>query len=266
MAGIKKYARRAAKRAGRALKRRYFRGKGYGRPNVVRMASDVMKLKSIINSEKREFILNNTSALPLGQVDGNGSGAQNIDITPIPAIGDGPTNRTGDSIKCTSCVAKFQFWQQTATTNPIRVRICIVRVLGEPQSVSSPLNRMLVTNPFVTGAPIKDYNSQPNTDYLAQYDIVAKRTFTVRGDQVTGGGQVFNVQIPMRLGKSGMGFHTKFSDGTTTPTLNQYVMYIVTDNGNRSSAVASTLGNLPVSAIDTGLWMNYNIKWYYYDN
>ena len=50
---LKKYVRKGLRNAGRVVKRRYFKGKGYNNPKVNQMAKDIMFLKNTINAEKK---------------------------------------------------------------------------------------------------------------------------------------------------------------------------------------------------------------------
>lgn len=257
------------KRVKRAAKKRYFQGKGYSKPKLVQMAKDVTYLKSVLNPEKKLFAMSNNS-LSIGQVSGNANGFYAVDITPIPAQGTTSITRNGNSLKLHSTFMRFQFQQQTATTNPIKIRMYVVLVKGTPNaSVGTyPSGIMFDANPFVTGASIYDYHSSMNADYFGTYKILRKKELTIKTDTIAGNNSITDVTMPMKYFR-GKGHHIRFAaDGSQTIADGQLILVLVADTGNISSSTACTLpgvanGSTP---INTGSYFAYNIQHYFYDN
>lgn len=268
-----KFIKRVAKKVGGAVKRRYFKGKGYRNPKLAQMAKDVMYLKGVLNPEKKNFVLSTAgTAIPVGQVSGPASnGGYSFDMTPTPAQGTTSITRNGNSIKLHSSYIRFQFSQMPSTTNPIKVKIMIILVKGQPLASSGYANTAAVwlnPNPFITGGTIYDYNSDMNPDYFGTIKVLRTKTLRVAQDQFSGSNQIVNVNMPMKYFR-GKGHHVRFvADGSTSLADGQLICLITCDNGNISGTNASTLSGAPLqsSAVTTGLYMSYVIEHYYYDN
>lgn len=234
-----------------------------GEVNLVNIAKDIMLLKSIVNSEKKQFIRADGNQ-PIGQVDGNAEGALTLDVTPNPVQGVGDSNRVGDSIKLTTAMMKFQFRQQNAGTGPVRGIVEVWQVLGTPQSTTTVNNQLNLKTAFLTGADIRDYNAMPDQDFRNQYRLIAKRHFKVKGDTLAGQSQIQELSIPIRFGK--LGTHIKYAENSTTIASGQIVMTIRVDAGNMSTTTDSTLANVVLTGQRTGIIMNSSFTFYYYDN
>ena len=110
----KKFIKRVAKKAGRMIKKRYFKGKGYSRPKIGQMVKDVQFLKSIVNAEKHKQVYASTTETNyVGQVNANSSGHWALDVTPNLTQGVGTSNRIGSSIKWHSSNWRFLFKQRS---------------------------------------------------------------------------------------------------------------------------------------------------------
>lgn len=262
-----KYAKKVAKKVGKVVKKRYFRGKGYSRPKVQQMAKDIMYLKGVLNPEKKVYT-QNAITIGVGQVSGNNNGFYALDITPTPSQGTTSITRNGNSIKLHSSFIKFMFQHQSSTTSNIRVKIQMVLVKGPPNaSVGTfPSAIMYEPNPFVTGNSIYDYNSSQNPDYFGTYQIIREMKFTVRQDQLAGSNTIKSVSMPMKYFR-GKGHHVRFAaDGSNTVADGQLLLIFTADNGNISSGTASTLGGIANAGTATGLLMSMNLVHYFYDN
>lgn len=264
---LKKYVRKGIKNAGRVVKRRYFKGKGYNNPKVSQMAKDIMFLKNTINAEKKVFQQYLQNAL-VGQVSANLNGYYFQDITPNPAQGTTSITRTGNSIKHHSSYIQFQFSQQSAVVSPVRLKIYLIRVVG--QSILSPSGTVPQTmfdpNPFISGGSnIYDYNSNRNQDFFQTYKVLACKNVYLAPDNVSGQLMIKNVKMGMKYRDKWN--HVKFStDGSTAIAAGQLILMIVADSGNISTTTASTLTGIPVTAVNTGLTFQMNAFHYFYDN
>lgn len=259
---VKRYAKRQGTRAFGFAKKRYY-NKRRKTINLGKMLRDVQTVKSIVNSEKKQ-ISGFAGSSSLGQVNGNAEGAYTLDITPGIPQGTTDSTRTGDSVKLTTAMFKFQVSQQSANTGPVRVKLRIYKVLGTPQATSLFLNQISLPNVFVTGANIRDYNSQPDQDYRQQYVKIAERRFTIRGDNFSGQNTIKNIDLPIKFGK--YGHHIKYAENTNVIASGQLMMIVQCDTGNLSAGTPSTLGGVLNTAVNTGLFINRSMTFYYYDN
>lgn len=263
MARTSKFVKRIAKKAGSAIKKRYFKGKGYSKPKLVQMAKDVMLLKKMVNAEKKRFVISSVSQA-FGQVNANANGYYALDITPTPSQGTTSITRNGNSIRLHSSYLQFQFAQQSSANQPIKGEILLFRVNGDNVSnVSTWLNSYFNANPFITGANIIDYNSTTNPDFYKTGTIIRRKKFTMAVDQISGQLMLTTVKVGMKY-KS---HHVRYqADGNQVPSYGQIFMMIRVDSGNSSTTTASTLGGIYVPQTNTGLQVSHNITHYFYDN
>nr|UOF81223.1 capsid protein [Cressdnaviricota sp.] len=244
------------------LKNRYMHKGGY---NIAQIMKDVSLLKTMVNAEKKHYF-NVSQGNLLAQCSGaTGQGLYNQDITPIPAQGTTTTTRIGNSIKMHSSIMKLQFYQSADTTQAIKVRMVIVKVKGSPQTVSTFVANAFELNQFVLNAgnaAIVDYNSSYNPDYFGQFEIVTERKFYIPPDQVSGVKSIKSYNIPLKWNH-----HVRFAtDGSQTLSDGQLILVLLADSGNWDASTASTLTNVAVPAVSTGLSFDYSIMNYYYDN
>lgn len=263
----KKLVKKVAKKAGRAIKKRYFRGKGFSKPNVGRMAKDVMMLKKMINAEKKTYADKLSSSISVGQVGGNTSGHQIIDVTPLPAQGTTSVTRNGNSIKLNSAYYEFYFVKQSSATQASKMIIEFWKVPGEPYTATEISNGTAIAdlftpNEYVTGANIYDMVSSRRQDTFKNFKKVYSRQVYFPANQISGVTTTKLVKIPLKYGH-----HIKFaSDGSTTVSTGQILCTIRMENGNKSTSTANTFGNIAVNGINTGVTLNYSFLSYFVDN
>lgn len=264
---IGRYARKAYNsKAGKIVRK--ITGDRYGRgakqlitKGVPQLAKDVLMMKRMLNAEKKRVTVG-TANTSFGQVNANVSAYIASDITPVPAQGLTASTRTGASIKLTSAYLKFQVYHQSSTTQPVKIRIIIAKTLGIPESnMTTFFQQCWAPNAFLSST-IYDFNSQPNPDYFRAYKTIASRTLTIPADQISNVNMIKDIAIPLRF----KNHHIRFNADTTTVSAGQIVMWVVADCGNISSGSSSTVTPIAVSGTSTGLIMNTNFQWYYYDN
>ena len=236
---------------------------------VARSVHTIARLASMLNAEKKHHeIVSPTTYPEVGQCNYNSSGGAAIDITPIMSQGVTATTRTGASIKLHSSYMQFQFFHQANAVNNIKGVIYIFQVLGNPQLSASAVGSMFLPNKWVstnnTGVNLYDYNSQINPDTFGQFKIITKRKFTVKSDSVTAANMPTSLNIPLKYNR-GKGHHIRFSGDTNIVTNGQMIMAIFVDNGNIGTS-SSTIQGIPSNGASTGLYYQYDIKHYYYDN
>lgn len=263
MAGWKKYAKKQAKRAGRFLNKRYM---PKGKINVRQIAKDVAVVKSLINVEKKRNEWANAvgSYTYLGQVNGNSSGAQIIDITPVVSVGTSNQQRTGNSIKLTSFYHRFQIGQMGANTKQGKIIIEYWKVKGQNVPVSTAtLEKLFNDNVFMnnTGYYI-DLHCSRNPDYFGDFIPLAKKVVYMRSDNTSNDivSQCFAISKKFN-------HHIRYDMSTGTVISGQILMTIRCDVGNRSTSVAYTdTGLVQEAAINSGYTLQANYTNYYVDN
>lgn len=259
---LKKYAKRAAKKVGRVVKKRYFKGKGYSRPNLSSMVRDLALVKRSLNVEKKYIISSVTANTDVGQVNANNTtaGQQIFDITPAITQGVGYNQMTGNSVKMVSMALFGQVKQQSATRHPMRLKITLFSVTGTPQNVVTIRDNawLYETNPISTCV---DYNSQRNINTFKDYKIIATKYVYLMPDPVSGELIIKDFKFLMK-----MNHHLKWRDNTTSLTNGQLALCVTSDSGNSSTTTASTLSSIPILATNTGATIQFYTKIYYVDN
>lgn len=255
----------------KAKRRRVYRAvkKGFN------LAKKVASLASMVNAEKSRVDFTISSVL-VGQYNQTAAAVASdasyiADITPIPSQGDTVTSRQSASIKLHSSFMKIQFYQEgNNAINPIRGNIWFFLVKGTPQVPATFKTNVFTPNPCLTGASyanlIYDYNCNLNPDYFGQYKILRRIPFTVQPSSVSASQvMIKDVIIPWKWFR-GKGHHIRYNANTTTVTDGQIIMFIHVDNGNIGGTAGVANSGVPVTTTNSGLFMNYDIKHYYYDN
>lgn len=268
---VGKYARRAYNsKAGKALRKvtgdRYGRGwKEIATKGVPQMMRDVKMLKDMVNAEKKRLDIVNYTPTAIGQVNANASAHFCLDITPAPAEGSAYAQRNGSSIKWTSLCAKFQMYQQSATTTPIKFKWYMIQPKGQTVTTSI-VSSWFNSNQWVqasSSTSIYDFHSETNPDYYGTFNILRSGSFKLPIDQLSGQTMIKDFTIKHRFGK---GRHVRFYGDTQALTHGQVFLLIFADTGNCSTTTASTLTPIVNQAINTGASFVYDIRNYYYDN
>lgn len=260
---VKKYIRKGIKNAARLVKKRYFKGKGFGNPKLSTMYRDLSVLKSMVNAEKKRLEVNPTTTFQIGQVIGNGSGHYLLDLTPQPTQGTGYTNKTGNSFKWHSSYLDMQFSSQPSNISGQRLKIEIVKVVGQPfATVTDILNRYIEPTAFLSGGTVYDLHAPRDPDYFKNYKVIRRRYVKINPDSITGEMQVKRIKIGLKL----KNHHVRTNDNDPTVTMGQVFLIITADQGNASPSTASTIVGIPTSAAATGVDLRYQFVHYFYDN
>lgn len=243
----------------RAAKQRYGTNGG-----LLRLTEDVMRLKSLVNAEKKRFDLSE-SAYTMAQLNGNAAGYYSKDVTPIPSQGTTYSGREGSSIKLHSTRVNMQFVQQgTGTDAPIHLIIEMWLIKGVPYASSGTfVTDNWETNPFIS-TPLIDYNSDLDADNFGRRTLIRSQRVTIPLDSATTS-QV--VQKTCQFGIiwfKGKGHHIRFQDNSTTIQNGQILMTVRADAGNIGTV--SSLTGVPTTTASSGLRMSWNMKHYYFDN
>lgn len=252
---VYKTARRYVKKAARYVKKRYFKGRGYGKPKLAKMYADVKAIKTLVNVEKKRYNVQQNSQT-VGQLSINAVGLFCGDVTPIPAQGVAYNQRTGASMKIVSAFLEFQFWTMSANTHRTRLVLEVFRIKGAPTTASAFYQSHWLVNP---ASGIVDYNSDVNPDNYGTATCIYRRKFNIihnYSSEVA----IKDMNCPQKFNH-----HVRFSQNSTTVTDGQLIMAIRADSGNVSGTI-STATNVPILTASSGINFNYDYTFYYVDN
>lgn len=259
---MRKYVKKVAKKVGRAVKRRYFKGKGYSRPRIANMVRDINVLKSMVNAEKKRLEVNPSTTFNVAQVNGNTSGHYLLDLTPNVVQGTGFNQKTGNSFKWHSSFLDMQFSAQNGNISGQVLKIEIVKVVGQPFSlVSDILGRYIEPTAFITGGTVYDLHSPRDPDYFKNYIVLKRKYVKIPDDSLSGQMQVKRIKMGLKL----KNHHVRTNDNDPTLTMGQVFLLITADQGNFNTSTASTLP-VPTQAVSTGVDLRYQFVHYFYDN
>ena len=251
----------------RGVKGRYYRvGAVKGLQNL---AKDVEMIKSRLNVEKKHKdvdVVTNT----VGQVNQNGDGIFQVDVTPSISQGTDSDERVGNSLKLTGMSLPIQFAQQVNTLGDRKVRISLLRVKSADEGVTGgeAANQVWDTNPL-TG--VRDYDA-PRAYRNSKNDgiaVVRQMTCYVKGPALETGsdGAISNREMNVKNIK----FNVKLQDllryaasGDATPDGLRYYLIIQCDAGNRSGS-NSTL-DVPITDNSSGLQVRVAQRNWWVDN
>jgi hypothetical protein len=251
---FKKTVRRAIRSAGRSLKRRYFKGKGFSRPKIAQMAKDVYRLKSMVNAEKKRAE-SGQADVNVALQNGAGPGYLLAPVLPTISQGLGSSQRTGNSIKVVSFMLRGRMKQQTSINTPIRVRMYLLRAKGVQPTITgtmaapAPVTDLAVTRTFIendifTGYP--SYNSNRNPDTFTDWIVQSKKVVYLKGDDVTGQTQITDFSIIKKCN-----FHVRYNSSGAAEEGNLFLL-VVADSGDTSTS--------------TGAKLDLYMRTFYYDN
>lgn len=256
------FVNKAVKKVGRAVKRRYFKGKGYGNPKIGTMMKDIKYLKSVLNPEKKTWNLAVTDGL-IGQTSNNvGMGYFSQDVTPDPAQNATSIGRNGNSIRLHSSYFKFQLQSQANFTSPMRVKLMLIKVMGPPQTTTNIVTTMFDDNPFIGGGSIVDYNSDRNQSAFKQYKVI-RTIYTTLPAPAYAGQQVVKT---ISMGVKYKSHHIKFfADASSQIQDGQLVLLGFADNGNRGTNNSVLTGTASTIAL-SGANIQCDFTTWFYDN
>lgn len=241
-----------------------------GVADIATIAKDLAWLKLMINVEKKFFKSTSASPLYVGQVNGNVSGHNMIYSSPPVPQGDGQQYRTGASIKLISQRFNLQFVQESAAVNNMKGVIYVVETKGKPYgslSIANEIDEMFFPNQWIYnyngGTPyIYDLTCRRNVDYMGNCRILRKIPFNIKQDSISGQNQMKTVSFGMKYKNR----HVKFDGDSNTISGGEMFLIIMLDSGNANSTTACTLNGVPITAVSTGCYINWDITSYYVDN
>jgi len=264
MGTFKRTVKKAYKGAKKAIKSRYGLNKRSSGIKYSNIASDVMMLKKIVNSEKKSYQQANT-ILTVAQANINNTGASCIDITPFVTQGTGADQRTGNSFKLSSALYQFQISSESSQSQTMKLifDFWVVKGIADFTTVHLPL---LFTVSTFSG--VIDTNSPRNQDRFSDYQHLRSVTRYLKGDQISGATTFLTFNLPTTFNR-GKGHHIRLKPSVTgvpADVLNgQMLMTIRADIGNANTTTGSTL---PIAQTPpaTGAVVRFAQRVWYYDN
>ena len=167
------------KKAGRAVKGRYFKGKGYAAPKIGRMLKDISYLKTVINPEKKYLDTRVISAW--SNLYPDSPMITSFNLTSI-VQGDAANQRNGNSIKLASIHLNFDVGQDTNTSQSSYYKIYVVRYKGLQDTPANVQPRFLAVNP-ITG--LRDYSAPRNIEHMHDFTVIKTFSGLLKADGVT---------------------------------------------------------------------------------
>lgn len=221
-----KSLKKISKKVGRTVKKRYFAGRGYSRPNISRMAKDLAIVKSMVNAEKEIY-----TALTLTN--------QNVELNtpyfnPITNIAEGTSagQRDGESVKLHGFRWNTRVKQQSAVINPIFCKMWLVKYIG-PRGSTPAISTFL--KPDFDGA--YSTMSERNEDYYSSYVVISSSgLIKITADTISG---QTNFSLRKKYGKFRKDAHQRYSGALATDLItNQMYVIIVSSGGNNATNTA----------------------------
>lgn len=242
------------------------------------LAKKVAKLsKQVALMKPEKKLLTGQITNYIGQVSGNDAAYLALDMTPSPLQGTSENTRTGSQITATGFFSQIQITPMSANVCSGLVQIELWKINGFPSLnaytfvtspaglASNPAELIYNSNLFINNSvkPIIDVNSLRNMDFNKDFTLIRRKSvyFPERSDTT--------VSTRAKTIK----FSAKFKDGhlisfnknTSTITNGTYFILFKTNIGNVSTTTASTLNNIPLTAINTGFTMSMNFTNFYTD-
>jgi hypothetical protein len=249
--GIRKVAKYAVKRAGKAVYNRYAKG------GIKQVVKDVSMLKALVNVEKK--YVEAQYAGVVGQVNANVAGLYSQDITPIATQGIGYNQRTGQSYKLTGATIHLNFNEEANQDLPIYFRVELWKVVGNPQVATTAVTELYDVNPLTT---IIDINSDREPNFYADYKKICSKRYKFPDQQYSS--QAYrNLSCKIHLK---LNHHIRLDKNSNTLNNGQIIMVVFASNGNTNSVTPSTLPYVANPTIKTGLDLSFFTRFYYVDN
>lgn len=190
-------------RTGKAIKGRYFKGKGYGNPKLVQIAKDVSMLKSLVNVEKKFLDVSTSGTTLASGVTGN------VDLLSGCGQGDTVSSRDGLSIKYVSFYIEGFVQLNGSTQDEVKVSL----ILDKQVNASLPTYGQIFDLSVVTGSiALRNFTTVDRFVVLRQVNL----SLNNNGNQLKKFS--FFLKIP---------YHEKFNGvGTTIASIYTNALYL----------------------------------------
>uniref|UniRef100_UPI0040470C31 hypothetical protein n=4 Tax=Pseudomonadati TaxID=3379134 RepID=UPI0040470C31 len=287
----RKYAKRTVAKAGKFAKKRYFKGKGYSRPKITAMVSDINKLKHLLNVEKKIFLREERTPIVMGltmentkttsSIEGEGIYAQrdnvlysgaycNTNIIGTPTRGTGDGQLIGDRAKIVSYHMDYRVksvrgsdytnvsWEKART----KVRLYLVLIPRGDQVLTDGITSQnqqetMLMRFFEPSVFDTTYDgTRRNIAYMKDFKVLAQKTITFNHNELNDEGSVNTRFDGIYEGKFGgkCNHHIRY-DGNFL-LKNRIAMIAIPDTGLLTGD----------SSAHNHFTLEYSSKFYYVDN
>lgn len=256
------------KRRGRKVVRPYKKRMVKRNVGIKKIAKQVRRLKNEIKRqvEVKEYTPTDIFANTVGQVDANSSGSRVFQLNAMNlAQGVDSVNRVGVKVKHIGMSFRFQLATQTAAELANRLIIDVYRSPDFQSSDAGLRDQLYETDSIST---VVDANSTRNYEFIKSkfnpngiHTLIKSKSVYIKRDEVTN--QPCHMDFKFFI-KQNCLLHYN-GPSTQTPNNYRYFVVIRAQTGNRSTATASTLTNLPTGAINTGVLVRFQTTSYFVD-
>lgn len=238
MVNFRRAAKKVAVRVGKRLKQRYFKGKGFMRPNMRRIARDVALVKTLVNSEKEIYTQTVSTSV--------GAAAGQHYLQPIINIAEGSAHgqRAGESVKLHGFRWNQRVLQQGSRANPGELKAWLVRYIG-PRGTTPNISTFL--KPDFDG--LYTVNSDRNEDWYTSWEVISYARHYMPMDQITNGTAQ---SIKKKYGRFTRNAHQRYGGTLATDLLTDQIYLIaVCDGGSTATNLGFTFDSqLSISFYD----------------
>jgi len=258
-----------------ALRKKVLSGKTFRpKPSVAKVAKQVRRLKNAVAGEVKNYDAGSTGRV-IGQATTAGNSPTDQgwvldDITPLPGQGVEGNRRIGNKINLRSIQFAFQAEQQKALSCRMRIKMWIVRVMGNPVDVS-PVGYQATMSKFLQANPSSgytDYHSRRNPEYYRNFKVLAKKEFSIQPDQIrldaTGAyaAQIVDVDLNKKI----YGSVEWDSFDTEKLSRGQILLIMVANTGNCGTTdINNATNSIFNPSANSGAIFMYDYRWNFTD-
>lgn len=236
--------------------------------SVVSLARQVKRLSNKMkrDTEVKEYTPTDIYAGSVAQVDGNVSGMRVFQLNALN-IGGGSAadQRIGVKVKHIGMSLRFQLTQEVSAALKNRIIVDIWRTTDFAYS-DVGLRDVLYDNDSIS--TVVDANSTRNHDVIKSkfnpdgiFSLIASKRVTLSQDPYSGSGQFQDFKMFVKLSDE-----MQYAGSSIAVPINyRYFVCIRAQNGNRNTTTASTIANIPITAVNTGAIVRFQTTSYYTD-
>lgn len=233
--------------------------------------TEAMIKKVMLKASEPKMLDNHRYGQVLGQVSGATGSGHIVQPVYYPDRGTGSDQRVGNRVTFTGIQNNFSIWGMNQTSGEIEVDIALVQMKGPSSTAVFAINEYLEFDAPVNaasvsalgGGPYKVYDVQclrDATQYGA-YKVLGKKRVTL--PQTSNGAFIQSISTNEYFKLPDM--EVEF-DGTTGDPTDMNLYWVMTANrGNASQVANSTLFGVPDTALDTGVFVNWQSRLHFKD-
>lgn len=227
-------------------------------------------LKGLLNAEKKYILAPTVSSQLIGQTNSNADAIFIQDVTPLIPIGAGQSERTGSSVKLTSCRFRAQIQAMKGLLSKQKVTIELYRSTGASQPIAGtgglPVSGQLFNADSITG--LTDYFATRNSDFFHNFKLVKRWTRAVYPAQLDPNSTAPDLQPRMVdiIGNFKYSHHLRYNYNSTDVAQGQLFLVVRCDTGNIGSSPSTAIPNIVNQQPNSGSALSCNFFWHYLDN